>query len=104
MSEAEKQNGFEMTAAGDEEAQTPATESAPMVPKRPKTLKDKARKIFQDNALMITTLIGVVIGFAIGFAVRPSKPSAEALLWLGELNGKAVLLLSHFSFYLFVER
>ena len=80
--EDEKKNGFEMT-----EGATPATESAPMMPKRPRTLKEKTKKIFVDNALMITTLIGVVIGFAIGFAVRSTKPSAEALLWLGELVG-----------------
>ena len=33
---------------------------------------------------MILTVLSIVLGFTIGFVVRPAKPSADALMWMGK--------------------
>ena len=39
---------------------------------------------FSKRLLMILTVLSIVLGFTIGFVVRPAKPSADALMWMGK--------------------
>lgn len=47
------------------------------------SFKSKLFGAMKDNLILVFTLLAIGIGFAIGFAVRPLKPTSEAIMWLG---------------------
>lgn len=45
----------------------------------------KCQEFVKHNKLVLLTLCGVAVGFLIGFLVQSREPSADLLMWIGEL-------------------
>ena len=37
-----------------------------------------------NNALILSSTVGVIVGFGLGFGLRPYGPSVDAIMWIGK--------------------